>query len=435
MAKSTKKNIFANIAERWFLTEPALFQTYCSYQMVANSSIACLMRTGRGRIEYNPNLIASLPDTTVGEALRAEVLRILLKHPYERKPFNCSDTACTFASDSVLASYYKWNHINVAKPGDLGLPIKQHYEWYAIQIEKQLQHDGTMASSADATDSESGTSNSSTGTSHASSDNATNISNEFSSKASTPSSNTSDNADNSSHEHDRQVRSQQFLQSKAAQSELWDEDSMMQVAINELIDGITSWGTVPGEIVERIIASTKARIDYRKVLAGFRASIISSRRSLTRMRPNRRTGFQNMGSLYRFRTNLLIGVDVSGSVSSETLKHVYSVINRFFAYGIENIDVVQFDCSLGTVCNIKKAMHEVEVCGRGGTNFQPVIDYAHSHLYDGLLIFTDGEAPVPKIPPHSRTKLLWICQDDETFNAHHQWMKETGRVCVIYGRE
>lgn len=88
----------------------------------------------------------------------------------------------------------------------------------------------------------------------------------------------------------------------------------------------------------------------------------------------------------------------------------------------------------GSVCNIKKAMHEVEVCGRGGTNFQPVIDYAYSHLYDGLLIFTDGEAPVPRIPPHSRTKLLWVCQDDETFNAHQQWMKETGRVCVIYGR-
>lgn len=392
MAKSTKKNIFANIAEHWFLTEPALFQTYCSHQMVANSNIACLMRTGRGRIEYNPYLIGTIPDTTVEEALKAEMLRILLKHPYERKPFNCSDTACTLASDCVLASYYHWNYINVAKPGDFGLPIKQHYEWYAIQIEKQLQHDGI------------------------------------------PSSYTSDDADNSSHEHDCQVNSQQFLQSKAAQSELWDEDSMMQVAINELIDGITSWGTVPGEIVERIIASTKARIDYRKVLAGFRASIISSRRSLTRMRPNRRTGFQNMGSLYRFRTNLLVGVDVSGSVSSETLKHVYSVINRFFAYGIENIDVVQFDCSLGTVCNIKKAMREVEVCGRGGTNFQPVIDYAHSHLYDGLLIFTDGEAPVPKIPPHFRTKLLWVCQDDETFNAHQQWMKETGRVCVIYGR-
>lgn len=45
--------------------------------------------------------------------------------------------------------------------------------------------------------------------------------------------------------------------------------------------------------------------------------------------------------------------------------------------------------------------------GRGGTDFQEVIDYYKEHKeYDGLIIFTDGYAPIPKIPPNR--KILWV---------------------------
>ena len=43
-------------------------------------------------------------------------------------------------------------------------------------------------------------------------------------------------------------------------------------------------------------ASTRSRINWRNVLSGFRASILSSVRKLTRMRPNRRTGFDKKTS-------------------------------------------------------------------------------------------------------------------------------------------
>lgn len=206
----------------------------------------------------------------------------------------------------------------------------------------------------------------------------------------------------------------------------------MQISINTIIENAQSWGTIPGNLVEQIIASTKARIDYRKVLSGFRASCISMRRTLTRMRPNRRTGFQNMGSIYRYKTNLLVAVDVSGSVTSKSLAHFYSVINRFFHYGIENIDVMQFDCMAGEVKSIKKASRKIEIFGRGGTSFQCVIDYAQQvKCYDGLIIMTDGYAPPPVLPPHFRPHILWICEDDASFRQHHEWMEKLGRVCTI----
>ena len=81
-----------------------------------------------------------------------------------------------------------------------------------------------------------------------------------------------------------------------------------------------------------------------------------------------------MGSVRRFDTKLLVAVDVSGSISDKTLSHFYSVINKFFKYGINEIDCVQFDYDLGEVKPIRKASRTVQIFGRGGTSREGV-DY------------------------------------------------------------
>ena len=55
---------------------------------------------------------------------------------------------------------------------------------------------------------------------------------------------------------------------------------------------------------------TDYRRDYRKMLSAFKTSIISSKRSLTRMRPSRRFGFAYMGSRYNLSTNLLMNLQL-----------------------------------------------------------------------------------------------------------------------------
>ena len=80
------------------------------------------------------------------------------------------------------------------------------------------------------------------------------------------------------------------------------------------------------------------------------------------MKPNRRYGFQYMGSRYDFTTRLLFAVDVSGSMSSQDLALGFSVINRFFKYGIEAIDVIQFDTEIkGDPVSLKRGRRAVEV--------------------------------------------------------------------------
>ena len=167
------------------------------------------------------------------------------------------------------------------------------------------------------------------------------------------------------------------------------------------------------------------------IFAGFRASIISSKRKLTRMRPNRRTGFDNMGSIRRFDTKLLVAVDVSGSISTKSLKYFYGVINSAFRYGFESIDVIQFDCGVKLVHSLKKVVKDVAVLGRGGTSFQEPIEYAHENGYDGLIMLTDGYAPAPKIPDGFKTRILWVCENEDCLEQHKSWMEKSGRTCVM----
>ncbi len=206
----------------------------------------------------------------------------------------------------------------------------------------------------------------------------------------------------------------------------------MAAQVDQVINNVKTWGSMPGHLVDQIIASTKARVDYRKILAGFRASILSEKRKLTRMRPNRRFGYDAMGSRYDFCTRMLIGVDCSASITKTDLRNFYSTINRFFKYGIKQIDVVQFDVKLGEVQTLLKASEEIKISGRGGTLFQPFIDYVAQHPeYDGALIYTDGYAPHPEIPANMRTRLCWVLTSEKELKEHESWMKQSGRVIVI----
>ena len=209
----------------------------------------------------------------------------------------------------------------------------------------------------------------------------------------------------------------------------------MQEGIRQAVEQLSSWGSLPGDLVEQIQAALKPKLDYRKVLSGFRSSVLCAKRRLTRMRPNRRSGFQYMGSIRQLRTNYLVAVDVSGSISDEDLQYFFSTINRFFKYGVEKIDVVTFDTALGEPMTLSKARYKIEVKGRGGTCFQPVVNFMADHPeYDGLIIFTDGYAPKPEVSAKLKGRILWILRSEKEYKDHRNWMKESGRVCFIENR-
>lgn len=368
---------YTHILERWFITEPPLFSVLCLHELVQNAQMSCPLRSGRKKLEYNPDIVREMSDDGLEEALRAEAVRLLLKHPYERRPEGCSQKAMGLGSNLVVGDNYKHPRFRIETPEDFGLKTGMSYEWYARMVEQQNESGGQRGDDDD-----------------------------------------DDGQQGMSDKH-RDL------------AELWDEDELTVQMINEVINTTKSWGSLGGNFAELLQASVKAKINWRNIFAGFRASIISSKRKLTRMKPNRRTGFENMGSVSRFDTKLLVAVDVSGSISTESLKYFYGVINSAFRYGFESIDVIQFDCGVRAVHNLKKVIKDVAIVGRGGTSFQEPIDYAHENGYDGLVVLTDGYAPEPTIPDGFKTGILWVCENESCLKQHKKWMEKTGRACVM----
>lgn len=125
-----------------------------------------------------------------------------------------------------------------------------------------------------------------------------------------------------------------------------------------------------------------------------------------------------MGSKRDFATQLLVAIDVSGSVSNKQVSQALSIINRFFKYGVENVDVIMFDVGLqGDVLSMKKAQKVLQIKGRGGTDFQAPIDFFLEHHYDGLIMITDGYASVPTIPKSFYGNILWMIYNDNLYRS------------------
>ena len=434
--------------EQWFLTEPVFFTVYCSHSLAMNANMMCPLRSGKGRIEYNPAIIEAMPDSMLHTLMRVEIIRILLQHPYARQPMGCPSIVLHKASDLVISPAYNLAWANLARPEDFDLPTGQNYEWYAMRLNEQreklqqAQDDSKQQERESEQQQESkrqqGQDSSSQGKNEATEARASNNSEQESKQQ---------QVQNNSSQGKQQQESGQSEASSGNENsdnnntptsgytDLWEEDQFQARQITDIVKSSSSWGSLPGDLIELIKKAAEGKIDYRAVLRMFRASIISQKRRLTRMRPSRRFGFEQMGSRYDFTTHLLIAIDTSGSVGSEDLGRYLNVITSFFKYGIQEIDVLMFDTRVCgkplTLTDAKKSIKELNVKGRGGTNLQAPVDYAVEHPeYDGLIIITDGYAPCPNTE-QLRTKLLWVIDNESSYKNIHENLRKTGRVCQM----
>lgn len=384
------------ISQDWFLTEPLIFAVLCTHALKRNDNMGCDMRCGKGVIEYNPERLEQFDDRQLALRLKAEVVRIILKHPYQRQPYNPRRDVMRLSSDLTLCDHLEgMDTIGLEPPSIFNIERDQAFEQYysqmagqIIQIEQDADGDGIP------------------------------IDLDLPNKG---------NGDN---------LTDKMLDADAGAS-LWEEDELMSEKVNHEIETAqrcNQWGSLSGDLKALIESTLVSKQNFRAILSQFRASILSAKRHLTRMRPNRRYGFDAMGSQYAYSTHLLVAVDVSGSVPDEDIRKFLAVINRFFKQGIERIDVIEFDSQITTEqpMLLKQATRNIRVTGRGGTNFQPAIDFYYEHEeYDGLVFLTDGYAATPTLPDDKRHKpLAWILTAQ---GGNEENLKPLGPVVRITG--
>ena len=425
--KTFARQRIARIIEKWLLVEPLLLATWTSHALVSEPRIQTI-RVQRGRIEYNPSFIQQLSDRHLEATLRFEALRILLKHPYSRRQ---AHSEISYAASNLTLQEYLQTELPFPRAKDVfgdGSYDKQFFEFYYHQLLEQQTPTGPTSSS-DGTASGPPT----TGTAETAPGSESSES-ESSEPGSEPASEQTSTSSN--HPGELLLVYTDPTLTGVENTDQWDQDELLSDRLDELVrtaQANNSWGSIGGQLREHILANLHPKLDYRAVLRKFRTSILSQQRQLTRMKPSRRYGFAYMGSRRDFTTRLLFAIDVSGSMGTEELRQGFSVVNRFFNYGVPSIDVIQFDTGITTdVMSLRRAKHEVQLTGRGGTNFDPVLAYLNDHRdYDGLIIYTDGYALCPQTPQNRRTRILWLFVHEENYRSCYPNLQHLGQGAYI----
>ena len=166
-------------------------------------------------------------------------------------------------------------------------------------------------------------------------------------------------------------------------------------------------GNIPGELadlISRLRHIEPPKFDWKGYLRRFVGNSSVSYTKKLRRKYNKRY-VENPGLKIKFKNNILVGVDTSGSVSNDELKEFMNELVHMHKTG-HKITVAQCDTRLNSIEEFNPRK-DWEIKGRGGTSFQPVIDHFNERKgkYTALIYLTDGEAYTPEKCPHNT---LWV---------------------------
>ncbi len=174
-------------------------------------------------------------------------------------------------------------------------------------------------------------------------------------------------------------------------------------------------GSVPGEIqeiIEKLQELRKSKFNWKGFIRRFVGSSRKTYTRMTRMKENKR--IPDIQALkIKMRQKVLVGIDTSGSVSTEYLKEFLNEITRIAKMGYD-IDILECDTQNHEPFHFDPRK-PLPVFGRGGTDLQPVCDYYKERVryYCCLVYFTDGEAYTPK---NTIGNILWVMPSTQPIN-------------------
>jgi len=173
-------------------------------------------------------------------------------------------------------------------------------------------------------------------------------------------------------------------------------------------------GNIPGEIegvivIEQIVPP---KFDWRGYIRRFTGVSTKVFTKKIRRKENRRYE-DNPGLKIKMRQHMLLAIDTSGSVSNAELQEFMGEIHHIYKAGVD-VTIMQCDTSIRSI-EAYKGKNEINVVGRGGTEFDPVLDYynANQKKYTSLVYFTDGECYTSVVP---KGNVLWVLSERSHMN-------------------
>jgi predicted metal-dependent peptidase len=198
------------------------------------------------------------------------------------------------------------------------------------------------------------------------------------------------------------------------------EQKLMQKQMDCLLKEIAEQtvkkrGTVPGHINDHLIQISqleKPKFDWRGYVRRFTGTSTKIFTKKIRRKENKRYS-ESPGLKIKMRQHMLLGIDTSGSVSDNELKEFMSEIRHIHKCGVD-VTIIQCDTTIRSI-EPYNGKSEIKVHGRGGTEFDPVLEYYNSNLrkYTSLVYFTDGECTADVTP---KAPVLWVLSERSSMN-------------------
>lgn len=166
-------------------------------------------------------------------------------------------------------------------------------------------------------------------------------------------------------------------------------------------------GTIPGELasyIKDLFKQKKPVFNWRQYFRRCIGTINDITLKKSRKKESLRFP-DSSGIRHKKKTKILVAIDTSGSVSNQELCDFFSEINHIYKAGAI-IDVLECDTRI-TANYQYSGKFEGKVHGRGGTDFNPPIEYYNQNRkeYTSFVFFTDGYASIDLRPLKD---MIWI---------------------------
>jgi predicted metal-dependent peptidase len=315
---------------------------------------------------YNPEFVLSLSNLELRAVLMHEALHILLHHIDRSIHFNYNKKGYNIAADMAINCHIPNLPPNGFYPSTFQFPDFQSSEWYYENLKKEAEKNNS---------------------------------------------------------HDFMSGKGQLIDDHGGWEEC--EGDILKEKIQNIAEKCISaqeekgWSKIGTELAQAIVQANKSVLNWKREARWFINKVILTGRKSTRSRVNRREQalipsrdeslkgvYIQPGAKRDFTSKLLIALDCSGSVSENELSAFIGEINGMISVGIE-CHVTMFDTKI--LCEpfqISKKVSGLDIKGRGGTDFDPIMRYVENHKYDGLIIMTDLGCPIP-VPPKNNCRVLW----------------------------
>ena len=194
-------------------------------------------------------------------------------------------------------------------------------------------------------------------------------------------------------------------------------DKQLEVMLTEIVEQVQKMhGSIPGKVLQKLEELKNLqppKFNWRAYLRRYVGNSIKNSTRKTKRKQSKRFE-EDFGLRIQEYSNILLAIDSSASVSNDEIYEFMNEIRHMHKCG-HDFTLIFADTRMQEPIKYRPNM-PIEIKQRGGTDFNPVVDYymANKKKYSTLIYLTDGECPAPDAPVKN---MLWVlstrCQNTD----------------------